>query len=42
VLGGAIGLRVTLWISVVGSSLGVLFLLFSPMPRTREEDLQDE
>ena len=42
VLGGAIGLRGTLWISVVGSSLGVLFLLFSPMPRTREEDLQDE
>jgi MFS family permease len=39
VLGGVIGLRQTLWISVVGSSLGVLFLLFSPMPRLREEDL---
>jgi MFS family permease len=39
VLGGAIGLRETLWISVVGSSLGVLFLLFSPMPRIREEHL---
>jgi MFS family permease len=39
ILGGAIGLRETLWISVVGSSLGVLFLLFSPMPRLREEDL---
>lgn len=38
-LGGAIGLRETLWISVVGSSLGVLFLLFSPMPGVREEDL---
>jgi MFS family permease len=42
VLGGAIGLRETLWISVIGSSLGVLFLLFSPMPRIREEDLQHE
>jgi MFS family permease len=41
VLGGAIGLRETLWISVVGSSLGVLFLLFSPMPRIREEDLHE-
>ena len=42
VLGGVIGLRETLWISVIGSSLGVLFLLFSPMPRVREEDLQGE
>ena len=42
ILGGAIGLRETLWISVIGSSLGVLFLLFSPMPRLREEDLQYE
>jgi MFS family permease len=42
VLGGAIGLRETLWISVIGSSLGVLFLLFSPMPRVREEDLHGE
>ena len=41
-LGGAIGLRETLWISVIGSSLGVLFLLFSPMPRVREEDLHGE
>lgn len=40
ILGGAIGLRETLWISVVGSSLGVLFLLFSPMPGVREEHLQ--
>jgi Na+/melibiose symporter-like transporter len=38
-LGGVIGLRETLWISVAGSSLGVVFLLFSPMPRVREEDL---
>ena len=38
-LGGVIGLRETLWISVVGSSLGVFFLLFSPMLRIREEDL---
>lgn len=42
ILGGAIGLRETLWISVIGSSLGVLFLLFSPMPRLREADLQYE
>ena len=42
ILGGAIGLRETLWISVIGSSLGVLFLLFSPMPGIREEDLQGE
>jgi MFS family permease len=40
ILGGVIGLRETLWISVIGSSLGVLFLLFSPMPGIREEDLQ--
>ena len=39
VLGGAIGLRETLWISVIGSSLGVLFLLFSPMVGLREEHL---
>jgi Na+/melibiose symporter-like transporter len=42
ILGGVIGLRETLWISVIGSSLGVLFLLFSPMPGVREEDLQGE
>jgi MFS family permease len=39
VLGGAIGLRETIWVSVVGSTLGVVFLLFSPMPRLREGDL---
>jgi MFS family permease len=39
VLGGAIGLRETMWISVAGSSLGVVFLLFSPMPGMREEHL---
>jgi MFS family permease len=37
VLGGAIGLRETMWISVAGASLGVIFLFFSPMPRVREE-----
>jgi MFS family permease len=42
ILGGVIGLRETLWLSVIGSSLGVLFLLFSPMPGVREEDLQGE
>lgn len=39
VLGAAIGLRTTLWISVLGCLLGVFFLLASPMPHTREEDL---
>ena len=39
VLGTAIGLRPTLWICVVGCLLGVFFLLASPMPRLREEDL---
>jgi MFS family permease len=38
VLGGAIGLRPTLWIGVVGCLLGVFFLLASPMPKMREED----
>ena len=38
-LGGAIGLRETMWLSVAGSLLGVLFLLASPMPRLREEDI---
>ena len=28
-----------LWISVLGCLLGVFFLLASPMPHTREEDL---
>jgi predicted MFS family arabinose efflux permease len=39
VLGATIGLRETVWVSVVGSTLGVIFLFFSPMPRLREEDL---
>jgi predicted MFS family arabinose efflux permease len=39
VLGTAIGLRPTLWIGVVGCLLGVFFLLASPMPQMREEDL---
>ena len=39
VLATAIGLRPTLWIAVVGGLLGVFFLLASPMPRIREEDL---
>jgi MFS family permease len=39
VLGSMIGLRPTLWIAVVGCMFGVLFLLASPMPHMREEDL---
>jgi MFS family permease len=39
VLGTAIGLRPTLWVAVVGCLFAVLFLLASPMPRMREEDL---
>jgi MFS family permease len=39
VLGTAIGLRPTLWIAVAGCLLGAVFLVFSPMPRIREEDL---
>jgi MFS family permease len=39
VLGGAIGLRGTIWISVAGAAGGVIFLLFSPMPGLREEHL---
>jgi MFS family permease len=42
VLANAIGVRETLWISVIGSSLGVLFLVFSPMLRVREQDLVHE
>ena len=38
-LGATIGLRPTLWICVVGCLLGVFFLLASPMPQMREEDL---
>jgi MFS family permease len=39
VLGSAIGLRETMWIGVAGGMLGVLFLLRSPVPRIRQEDL---
>jgi MFS family permease len=39
VLGATIGLRPTLWIGVLGCLLGVFFLLASPMPQMREEDL---
>ena len=39
VLGTAIGLRSTLWIAVLGCLLGSLFLIASPMPGMREEDL---
>jgi predicted MFS family arabinose efflux permease len=39
VLGSAIGLRPTLWLGVLGCLLGVFFLLASPMPQMREEDL---
>ena len=39
VLGAAIGLRPTLWVAVAGCLVGVLFLLASPMPHMREEDL---
>jgi predicted MFS family arabinose efflux permease len=39
VLGTAIGLRPTLWVAVAGCLVGVLFLLASPMPQMREQDL---
>ena len=39
VLGTAIGLRPTLWIGVVGCLSASFFLLASPMPQMREEDL---
>jgi len=35
-LGTAIGLQATLWISVVGALTGVIFLIFSPIPRLRD------
>jgi MFS family permease len=35
-LGTAIGLQTTLWIGVVGALAGVIFLVFSPIPRLRE------
>jgi MFS family permease len=35
-LGGLIGVHATLWIGAVGAVAGVLFILFSPVPRMRE------
>jgi predicted MFS family arabinose efflux permease len=35
-LGTAIGLQTTLWIGVLGALLGVVWLLFSPIPSLRE------
>jgi predicted MFS family arabinose efflux permease len=35
VLGTAIGLQTTLWIGVLGALAGVIWLLFSPIPRLR-------
>jgi predicted MFS family arabinose efflux permease len=35
-LGGAIGLRPTLWIATVGALVGVLWLLPSPVMKLRE------
>jgi predicted MFS family arabinose efflux permease len=35
-LGTAIGLQTTLWIGALGALAGVLFLVFSPIPRLRE------
>ena len=35
-LGTAIGLHTTLWIGVLGALAGVIFLIFSPIPRLRE------
>jgi MFS family permease len=35
-LGSAIGLRPTLWFATAGAALGVVWLLFSPVPRLRE------
>jgi MFS family permease len=34
-LGTAIGLQTTLWIGVIGALAGVIWLLFSPIPRVR-------
>jgi MFS family permease len=36
-LGSAIGLRPTLWIATAGALLGVVWLVFSPLPRLREQ-----
>jgi predicted MFS family arabinose efflux permease len=35
VLGTAIGLQTTLWIGVIGALAGVIWLIFSPIPRLR-------
>jgi MFS family permease len=35
-LGGTIGLRPTLWLATVGGVLSVLWLIPSPVPRTRD------
>ncbi len=35
-LGTALGLQTTLWIGALGALLGVVFLVFSPIPRLRE------
>lgn len=39
-LGTAIGLQTTLWIGVLGALGGVLWLVFSPVPRLREAPAQ--
>jgi hypothetical protein len=36
VLGEWIGIRPTVWVAVVGSDLGLLWLLFSPLPSLHE------
>jgi MFS family permease len=41
-LGSAIGLRPTLWIATAGAVLGVVWLLFSPVPGLRELPAQAE
>jgi MFS family permease len=41
-LGSAIGLRPTLWIATAGAVLGVVWLLFSPVPRLRDLPAQAE
>jgi len=35
VLGSAIGIRETLWVATAGALLGVLWLVFSPLPRVK-------
>ena len=41
-VGSAIGLRPTLWIATAGAVLGVVWLLFSPVPGVRELPAQAE